>query len=115
MAQASLIIPHEEYDNQTVDNDIALIRTSKPMALHLPKSRAISLPSPGDDIRAGDDLTVSGWGYLEEDAMKFSHNLQVVTVKVLDRQSCNSIYEVKFDIFRISIFFKLKSFIKTHF
>ena len=94
------IIVHEEYSNQTVDNDIALIKTFQPIMItkwnnNKPQStivRAISLPSYGQIVKPNKSITITGWGYMHENAMKFSPKLQKITIQVLDRAKCNQIF-----------------------
>ena len=76
-----------------MDNDIALIQTVEPLVYKAPNSMPVALPSFGSEPPAGQNITISGWGYLQEDSMRFSKNLQVAAVSVVNRDRCNAIYD----------------------
>ena len=90
-ARLSNIFVHENYDSWTIDNDIALLRTSAPLSLGSTNAQAISLPSQGSDVSSG-NVQVSGWGYLVENGGTLPSALQIVDVNVVDRETCNNAY-----------------------
>jgi secreted trypsin-like serine protease len=80
-------IPHPDYDEDTSDNDIALIRLATPSA-----QEAIPLVSEDEGFSApGEDFQIAGWGLLEEGG-EASSTLMKVTVPVLDSTFCQVQY-----------------------
>ena len=53
---------HENYDPQTVDNDVALLKLKKPITFPSDNSIApVCMPEAGNDF-TGYDAIVTGWG-----------------------------------------------------
>ncbi|XP_072309042.1 trypsin-like [Eucyclogobius newberryi] len=84
------LVPHPDYDNVTHDNDIMLIKLSRP----LPLSRVVSLvplPRPGSVLREGQLCEVSGWGFTSyESEQGASPALRTVQVSAISSARCNS-------------------------
>ena len=51
----------------------------------------ICLPSPGDTVATGDQVTVAGWGATSEGGVT-ADKLQEVTVPVSDMDQCRTVY-----------------------
>ncbi len=86
------IIIHPNYNNKTGENDIAIIKVSKPLVLGQLNSGAVCLPENNLDPKPGKVLTVSGWGdtQLDGDQPLF---LKTVNVTVSDRNACRTPFE----------------------
>jgi len=81
------VIEHPDYDPDSSDSDIALLRIS-PASTQDP----IALVGPDETFSApGDDFTVAGWGLLEEEGSA-SDRLMKVTVPILDNAVCQVNY-----------------------
>ncbi len=80
-------IPHPAYDPDTGDNDVALIRLALPSAQTpiplIGRTQAFAAP--------GSDLTVAGWGLLEEKGDASNISMEV-TVEVLSNAACQVSY-----------------------
>lgn len=53
----------------------------------------VALSSFGSEPAPRSNITISGWGYVQEDSLRFSKKLQVASVSVVDRDRCNAIYD----------------------
>lgn len=78
------IIEHENYDNNTADNDIALLKLDKPLQFSK-VIEPVKLPSPEEDF-TGQLVTVSGWG--ETESSLKSEELLYVYQRIVDRKIC---------------------------
>lgn len=87
----SQVINHANYDASTVDNDIALLKTSAKLTLGTVNAQIASLPTQGADVTSG-DVTTSGWGQLTESNTALPTALQIVTFPVISRSVCASAY-----------------------
>ena len=59
--QASALIIHKDYDEDTVINDIGMVKLVQAMKLN-DKVKTIQLPPENYPINAGTAVTVAGWG-----------------------------------------------------
>ncbi|CAG2168414.1 unnamed protein product, partial [Oppiella nova] len=94
------LIIHPKYNNQTIDNDIAIVRLSKNLVLGLCNSGSICLPSKSDNISPGDVLTVMGWGLI--DTSKSSPILMVVDIPMISLKMCRKQYKYLPKVFKIT-------------
>ena len=88
--EAAEIILHADFDQQTYDNDIALIRLKQPLTQFTDYIRPICLPS--DQIfrqlfRVGNAGRVSGWGRVYESG-PFSRQLLEVYLPIIKTKKC---------------------------
>ncbi len=77
------LIPHPDYDDDTSDNDVALVRLASP-------SNRTPIPLIGRTqafASVGSELTVAGWGLLEEGGEASDIQMKV-TVEVLSNAAC---------------------------
>lgn len=91
------IIPHKDYDKKTKVNDIALVKTSKPIAF----SKTVSKIEFDDVTNNGDDVTMSGWGYTVQrpgPTTESPDNLQFLSVKTFDLVKCGKQLPPQFKI-----------------
>jgi secreted trypsin-like serine protease len=82
------VIPHENYQARTSDNDIALLRLKTPV----PDPNPIVLVTPEGEAQAtmpGTKVWVTGWGATEENG-QLSRELLGVLVPVISREACNA-------------------------
>lgn len=82
------VIPHENYQARTSDNDIALLKLRTPV----PSPNPIFLVTPEDEAQAaapGTKAWVTGWGATEENG-QLSRELLGVLVPVISREACNA-------------------------
>ena len=58
-------IPHEDYSSQTSANDIALIKTTRPIVFN-DYVKPICLPGANTRLAENSDVEIAGWGVTEE-------------------------------------------------
>ncbi|XP_070791988.1 granzyme A-like [Pituophis catenifer annectens] len=81
-------IPHPCYDRATKENDIMLLQLNKRAKLN--KNVAIiKFPRLYDDLKAGTQCLVAGWGITKSGSEKASDVLREVNVTVIARSTCN--------------------------
>ncbi|XP_023336165.1 serine proteinase stubble isoform X2 [Eurytemora carolleeae] len=92
----SKIIPHEKYDEDTTNNDIALIRLKKKIDFKKFKGtvRPICLPESPKRYY-GETVKVSGWGLLYDGGDGGSKVLREVDVSVIPMKSCRENFKYK--------------------
>jgi len=77
---------HAGYDDNTNDNDIALIKLRKPV----PGIGTVCLPHEGEEWEGVAGI-VAGWGHTQYSG-KESKQLQQVKVDIINREKCRSMY-----------------------
>ncbi|XP_045114840.1 transmembrane protease serine 9-like [Portunus trituberculatus] len=78
------IIVHPDYNINTLDSDIALLKLSQPLDLtQVEHIRPVCLPADDSNTYAGEDATATGWGILQSWGSQPAI-LQEVTVPILD-------------------------------
>nr|XP_043870323.1 uncharacterized protein si:dkey-32n7.7 isoform X2 [Solea senegalensis] len=83
------IILHPNYDGDTNNNDIALLRLSSPVTF-TDYIRPVCLAASGSVFNNGTDSWVTGWGAVNEGvSLPFPESLQEVEVPVLGNRQCN--------------------------
>ncbi|KAM8735456.1 trypsin-2-like [Acanthopagrus schlegelii] len=85
---AARVIPHPNYESWLVNNDIMLIKLSKPATINQ-YVRPVALPA--SCARAGTMCTVSGWGVTMSSSAD-SNKLQCLDVPVLSDEDCDNSY-----------------------
>ncbi|GAB6029630.1 Mannan-binding lectin serine protease 1 [Chamberlinius hualienensis] len=88
--KASGIIVHQQYDANTIDFDIALVKLDKPVKYN-EFIRPICLPSPTSAITDIPDSVglVAGWGKRSNDKdEKASPTLQKIAITVIQKEKC---------------------------
>jgi trypsin len=83
------IIIHPNYNNTTLDSDIALIELNYNVGV-------VTIPVSKDDIPQGILATVVGWGALREDESLFPYELYEVDVPIVSRASCINLHGSEF-------------------
>merc|ERR1712062_869730 len=82
---------NSNWNQQTMDNDIALVKLATPLTLG-GDVQAICLPSAGFNPDVGAECFVSGWGTLQSGAQSLPTQLQYVGVPVTSQAYCNNAY-----------------------
>ncbi|XP_022599093.1 uncharacterized protein LOC111220318 [Seriola dumerili] len=83
------IILHPNYDSDSSDNDIALLRLSSPV-MFTDYIRPVCLAASDSVFNNGTDSWVTGWGRVNEGvSLPFPQTLQEVEVPVLGNRQCN--------------------------
>ncbi|XP_047500412.1 trypsin-1-like isoform X2 [Penaeus chinensis] len=90
------IIMHPQYDSNTIDNDIALIRVSSPVNLDLLGIMPVCLPSSTDSF-ANKNGIVTGWGTLTHGGNQPDQNYEV-TVPIRTDSECIGSYGSEFTV-----------------
>ena len=96
-SEVSQVVVHSEYDEDTTENDIALLELAAPLTLDGTTKQAIAVPDP-EVLGAGwpaanTSARVSGWGNTAANGSSFPAQLQAATVDVLTNPadpSCGS-------------------------
>jgi len=83
-AEAQKIFIHEQYNPQTQENDIALIKLNDTLAGDI-----IPLAQPGIKLKPCEKLEVTGWGAINEKG-PLAETLQLAQVPLVDNATCNA-------------------------
>ncbi|NXG35313.1 TMPS2 protease, partial [Dromaius novaehollandiae] len=83
------IISHPDYDSDSKDNDIALMKLEAPLTF-TDNIRPVCLPSSGMVFNADEQCWISGWG-AEYQGGKTSDALNYAMVPLIERSTCNSV------------------------
>ncbi|XP_040918369.1 cationic trypsin-like [Toxotes jaculatrix] len=90
----SQIIPHPDYNSNTNNNDMALLRLSSTVEF-TNYIKPVCLASEGSVFAAGTTCWVTGWGNVQSDvSLPFPQRLQEVTVPIVSNSQCNSVYGI---------------------
>ncbi|XP_010084304.1 PREDICTED: transmembrane protease serine 2 [Pterocles gutturalis] len=84
------IISHPDYDTDSKNNDVALMKLETPLAFS-DSVRPVCLPNPGMMFEPNQQCWISGWG-AEYQGGKTSNSLNYAMVPLIERSTCNSIY-----------------------
>ncbi|XP_028258892.1 mast cell protease 1A-like [Parambassis ranga] len=83
---------HPNYDNNTLSNDIMLLKLSRKAQMGKKKIKPVKLPSKNPKpLKAKQKCTVAGWG-LTKTAGNSADELQVVDVPVIDLKECKNLW-----------------------
>lgn len=88
---------HPEYDPDTVDNDIALLKLRKPFTINRFVS-PICLPTADDLLPVNSLGTILGWGKRKNSAMFGSDVLHQAQVPIASSEDCKNVYKDKYMI-----------------
>lgn len=81
------MVLHEKYDDNTVDNDIGLLKLEKPLQ-YSNVIQPVELPNPEEDFN-GQLVTVSGWGKTE--SWSGSEELLFTDLRIMNREVCKEL------------------------
>lgn len=82
------IITNGQYDEASNDYDLAMMKLYSPLYVG-DTCRPVCLPPKNLGLRGGAMLTVTGWGYLEENG-EVSNRLQEASIPLIDRTTCSN-------------------------
>ncbi|XP_072920519.1 granzyme K-like [Hemitrygon akajei] len=86
-------IPFTNFNNLTKKDDIMLLQLETDAKINQ-YVNVLNLPKGGiTDMKSGTTCTVAGWGKTKIN--NYSHTLQEVEVKVIDRRKCKGMYRTK--------------------
>jgi trypsin len=85
------IFQHEQYNANTINNDIALLKLATALTLGQANAAAVALPAQGSDPASGANARVSGWGTTSEGG-SIPAGLRYVDVPIVARATCNTAY-----------------------
>merc|ERR1719158_963842 len=86
LLQFSKAIPHPDYNEKNIDNDIALMKLSEPLDINI--YTPLCLPCKNDNF-IGKKAWATGWGFNDHINNTFSDVLQEVDLSVVSNEKCN--------------------------
>ncbi|CAH1365742.1 brachyurin-like [Tenebrio molitor] len=86
---ASYFVLHPNYNATTLDNDIGLVKIKVPLKFD-ENQAPIALSE--DFLEDGTDVTLSGWGVLNDEGDTETANLNYVNLVVISNNECNEYY-----------------------
>lgn len=96
LRKAVRLIPHPRYQNEKFLNDIALIKVDVPFKYGPGNDQHTSLVPVclyEESLPLPKQVTVAGWGALNDQMLSASTSLMYVEVKLLPDSNCKSAYE----------------------
>jgi V8-like Glu-specific endopeptidase len=91
---ADRVIPHERYNDQTLENDIALIRLTN--RLNNPVARPVAIVTPADvsagALNPGVMTWVTGWGITSVNPKVYPTKLQKVQLPIITRSQASTVW-----------------------
>ncbi|XP_075433169.1 chymotrypsinogen 2-like isoform X2 [Ascaphus truei] len=91
----SKVIKHPLFDNETLANDVLLVKLSTP-AEYNDRVSPVCLKASSDDFPAGFKCVTSGWGYINRGTEQFPSKLQQVSLPLISNRECQTFWTVKF-------------------
>ncbi|XP_054166674.1 trypsin-1-like [Oppia nitens] len=88
----SKIVVHENWDENVGKNDIALLRTSRPIIF---SDRVNSICIPDSDLNVTDNVLVTGWGMTSDRSLLANflpNRLKKLEIPIVDMSRCRKIY-----------------------
>ncbi|XP_048471463.1 transmembrane protease serine 5-like [Rhincodon typus] len=83
------IIYNDNYDDDTHDSDIALMKLKKPVEFSN-TVRAVCLPPYNQQFIPGKQCWITGWGHAKIDAYQTENTLKEASVPLISTKMCNS-------------------------
>ncbi|NXX79448.1 TMPS2 protease, partial [Urocolius indicus] len=87
--KVQLVISHPDYDTDSKDNDVALMKLETPLSF-TDTVQPVCLPNPGMMFQTNQECWISGWG-AEYQGGKTSNNLNYAMVQLIEYSTCNSV------------------------
>ncbi|XP_028163849.1 trypsin-7-like [Ostrinia furnacalis] len=91
MSSTSVYRQHPQYNPATSDYDVAVVRLTRPLTLDGTTMKAVTLPEAGQEVPAGTELFVSGWGDTTENGQT-SRYLMSVKIPTVSTADCRQAY-----------------------
>ncbi|KAH8890552.1 group 3 allergen Eur m 3 0101 precursor [Thozetella sp. PMI_491] len=101
IVEVQKVVVHPGYNRETIDNDAAILILKQDLTdqnLLGDKFQAATLPQANTPPKAGNLVTVIGWGATSEGSGSLPSVLQQVTEPVVDHTKCSKSYEEKGEI-----------------
>ncbi|XP_068999184.1 trypsin-3-like [Embiotoca jacksoni] len=89
---SAMVIPHPRYNMNSLDNDIMLIKLSKPAILNS-YVRTVSVPS--SCASPGTRCLISGWGNMRKPGHNYPNYLRCLEAPILSDSNCTTSYPVE--------------------
>jgi transmembrane protease serine 3 len=86
---------HSAYNDQTTDNDIALLKLTPPISFSQATRAPIGLVTPADEPQANTKATTSGWGLTSENGTQNTNVLMRVDVPIVSQTSLVNAYRAQ--------------------
>lgn len=86
------IIKNKDYDESTLDNDIAMLKLRTPIMFN---KHASPICLPSQDARAGTRCFVTGWGSIRA-GLPMHHTLQQAVMPIVDQRACKQKHAASF-------------------
>ncbi|XP_033121970.1 uncharacterized protein LOC117120977, partial [Anneissia japonica] len=83
-------LPHPDYDDYTLANDIALLRLERPVSY----SAFIQPICFGEDFAVGTECVSAGWGQLYEYG-PIPNTMQEITVPIISQEECRNVSQLE--------------------
>nr|CAH0103865.1 unnamed protein product [Daphnia galeata] len=87
------VFVHPEYDPETVDNDVALLRLPEAIKLGQQGIRLACLPQPGQSLPITQKCTIIGWGKERSSHVFGTEVLHEAEVPIVKTSACREVYE----------------------
>lgn len=86
------VYAHPHFNEDTFENDIAIMKVAPNFVFNLPNIQAIALETD-QDLPEGTQCSVHGWGVEIFGSMSIPNVLQTVDLRIADLNQCNETYE----------------------
>lgn len=92
------VIIHDQFEPETFDNDIALIKLEQPVSLEVHTPACLPSTKFFKDIPGGTEVWVAGWGKVREEGLGMAGKLKEVSLRTVSNQDCEASFkEAGFD------------------
>ncbi|XP_045035271.1 venom prothrombin activator nigrarin-D [Daphnia magna] len=91
--QVEEVFVHPDYDPETVDNDVALLRLPEAIKLGHQGMRLACLPQPGQSLPITQKCTIIGWGKERSSHVFGTEVLHEAEVPIVKTSACREVYE----------------------
>lgn len=81
------IVQHEQYDPNTIENDISLLILASPIT---PSDTVKVIAIEETNLNGGEDVKLYGWGLTDGNTQDLPENLQVGELKIVSQEECNA-------------------------